>query len=63
VAEATESLDLNPVINMLERWRRVAAPASDAAAHKRMLERAGRLATGDNVPTEPWQATSRRLGL
>jgi hypothetical protein len=63
MAEATESLDLDPVIAMLERWRRVAVSAQDAPAHQRMLDRAERLASGQDLPTEDWQSNRRRLGL
>ncbi len=61
MAESTESLDLNPVIGMLERWRRVAVSAQESVAHERMLERAAQLAAGGDIPTESWQVLRRRL--
>jgi Family of unknown function (DUF6247) len=63
MADATENLDLTPVVDLLERWRRVAVSAHDSPAHERMLEHARRLNGGERLPTEPWPATARRLGL
>ncbi len=64
MAEATETLDLAAVLEMLERWRRVAwSSRDDLAAHRRMLEKASRLVAGEDVPTEPWSAVKARLGL
>ena len=63
MADATENLDLTPVVDLLERWRRVAASAQDAPAHQRMLDHARRLSAGELLPTEPWPTTARRLGL
>jgi hypothetical protein len=66
MAQATETLDLTAVLQLLERWRRVAASSRDARAHRRMLERADRLGhagTADEVPTEAWPVTRARLGL
>jgi hypothetical protein len=63
MAEATESLDLNPVIGMLERWRRVGVSAENTDAHGRMLDHAQRLAAREDIPTEEWQSVRRRLGL
>ncbi len=63
MAEATEGRDLTPVLQMLERWRRVALSSRDVQAHRRMLAMAERLREGSAVPTESWDATRRRLGL
>jgi hypothetical protein len=66
MAQATESLELTGVLQLLERWRRVAESARDAQAHRRMLRNAdllGRAGTGGEVATEPWSATRSRLGL
>jgi hypothetical protein len=63
MAEATEGRDLTPVLEMLERWRRVALSSQDAQAHRRMLTRADRVLEGAEVATEPWHETRRRLGL
>jgi hypothetical protein len=63
MSEATESRDLTPVLQMLERWRRVALSSRDAQAHRRMLAAAQRLREGGDTATEPWDVTRRRLGL
>ena len=52
MAEATENLDLNPVLDLLERWRRVARSAQDPEAHRRMLKHAAAINAGKTVPTE-----------
>ena len=63
MAEATEGRDLTPVLQMLERWRRIALSSRDVQAHRRMLAAAARLSEGIEVPTESWDATRRRLGM
>jgi hypothetical protein len=64
LAEAAETLDLSGVLDMLRRWQRVAWSAQDdPEAHRRMLERADQLAAGQDIATESWQETKRRLGL
>jgi hypothetical protein len=63
MAEATETLDLNPVLELLERWRRVAWSSQDPAAHQRMLDTAAALNAGEPVATESWQQVKARLGL
>lgn len=64
MADAAESLDLSGVLAMLERWRRVAwSIRDDPDAHRRMLENADRLSSGENVATVPWQQVKTRLGL
>jgi hypothetical protein len=64
MTEATESLDLTGVLQVLERWRRVAESSRDAAAHRRMLQHADDLTHGrGGVTTEPWPVTKARLGL
>jgi hypothetical protein len=63
MAVAIESRDLNPVWEMLERWRRVARVSEDPDAHRRMLETARRLQAGEHVPTTPWSEIKTRLGL
>ena len=63
MAEATETLDLNPVLVLLERWRRIAWSSADPVAHQRMLRNAARLEAGEGVPTESWSTTRARLGL
>jgi hypothetical protein len=61
--EATETLDLTPVLEMLERWNRVVLLSRDAERHRRMLDHAERLQRGEHLPTEPWSVTKARLGL
>jgi Family of unknown function (DUF6247) len=63
MTEATEARDLTPVLQMLERWRRVALSSRDEPAHRRMLDAAERLRVGGHTATESWDATRRRLGL
>jgi hypothetical protein len=66
MAQATETLDLTGVLQLLERWQRVGESSRDARAHRRMLERADRLGRGDTadeVSTEAWSVTRDRLGL
>jgi hypothetical protein len=66
MTRATETLDLTGVLQVLERWRRVAASSQDVQAHRRMLENAARLGhrdTAGEVSTEAWPVTRDRLGL
>jgi hypothetical protein len=66
MALATESLDLTGVLQLLERWRRVAESSRDAEAHRRMLRNAELLrnaSTASDVAAEPWSVTRDRLGL
>jgi Family of unknown function (DUF6247) len=63
MAQASDTLDLNPVLDLLERWRRFAWSAQDPVAHRRMLAAAARLDAGEDIPTEPWAETRRRLGI
>ena len=67
MAQATETLDLTGVLQLLERWQRVAESSRDVRAHRHMLECAAQLNRGDaaasEVSTEPWSVTRDRLGL
>jgi hypothetical protein len=66
MVQATESLELTGVLQLLERWRRVAESSRDAKAHRRMLHNAGLLGhatTADEVATEAWSVTLSRLCL
>jgi Family of unknown function (DUF6247) len=66
MAQATETLDLTGVLQLLERWRRIAESSRDAQAHRRMRENAARLShrdTAGEVSTEAWSVTRNRLGL
>jgi hypothetical protein len=61
--EAMETLDLTAVLEMLERWSRVALLSRDQERHRRMLDHAERLQRGEDLATEPWSVTKARLGL
>lgn len=63
MADATETLDLAGVLALLRRWQRVAWSSSDPHAHRRMLANADKLASGEDIATEPWSVTKARLGL
>ncbi|WP_285624329.1 DUF6247 family protein [Kineosporia sp. NBRC 101677] len=64
MAEATETLDLTPVLDMLTRWERVARMTDrDPDGHRRMLRTVERLKEGEEVPTVPWEQVKRGLGL
>jgi hypothetical protein len=63
MGEAMETLELTPVLEMLERWNRVALLSRDPERHRRMLDRAERLQRGEDLPMESWSAMKARLGL
>jgi hypothetical protein len=64
MADAAESLDLSGVLEMLERWRRVAWSSSDDPdAHRTMLDNAARLNAGEGVATVPSEQVKAHLGL
>ena len=62
MAEATESLDLTIVYEMLVRWRRVARSGADPEAHRRMLARADQVMNREPLDAEPWREARARLG-
>jgi hypothetical protein len=63
-AEATEALDLTPVLEMLRRWERVARlTVHDPQAHRRMLRTADALNAGEDVPMVSWERVRSELGL
>jgi hypothetical protein len=62
LAEAAESLDLACVLDTLEHWRRRAIMSADPQAYRRMLIRAVRLLSGEDVPEgEPLAQLKERL--
>lgn len=64
MAEATEALDLTPVLKMLSRWEKIARfTQHDPEAHRRALRMAAALNAGEDVPMRPWQEVKRELGL
>ena len=64
MAEATETLDLTPVLEMLRRWERVARLTThDLQAHRRMLRTADALNAGADVPMVSWARVGSELGL
>ena len=64
MAEATETLDLAPVLEMLGRWERVARlTRQDPQAHRRMLRTAAAVNAGEDVPMVSWDRVKGELGL
>jgi hypothetical protein len=64
MAEATETLDLTPVLAMLRRWERAARLTEhDPQAHRRMLRTAAALNAGEDVPMVSWDQVKGDLGL
>src|SRR5689334_21219529 len=64
MAEATESLDLTSVVEMLRLWERVARLTThDPQAHRRMLRTASALNCGEDVPMVSWDQVKGELGL
>ena len=64
MAEATETLDLTSVLEMLRRWERVAQLTEhDPQAHRRMLRTAAALNAGEDVPMVSWDQVKGELGL
>ena len=55
LAEAAGTLDLAGVLDVLRNWRHIAwiTQRHGADAHRRMLDAAGRLMAGQDVPTVP----------
>ncbi|MDX6738501.1 DUF6247 family protein [Actinocorallia sp. A-T 12471] len=51
MADATEDLDLAPVLEFIERWWRVAVLSRDPQRHRAALDVVARLDRGDPVPT------------
>ncbi len=52
LAEAAETLDLAGALDILEHWRRRAIMSADPQAYRRMLRRAARLLSGEDVPED-----------
>ncbi len=64
MADASETLDLTPVLEMLRRWDRVARLTEhDPQAHRRMLRTAVALNAGQDVPMAAWSQVKGELGL
>ena len=64
MAEATETLDLTSVLEMLRRWERVARLTThDPQAHRRMLRTAAAINAGEDVPMVSWDQVKGDLGL
>lgn len=61
---AREILDLTPLFETLESWRRTALLQSDRAEYARVVRRAAELLTGQPVPAdEPLSVTRTRAGM
>jgi uncharacterized protein YmfQ (DUF2313 family) len=64
MAEATETLDLTSVLEMLRRWERVARLTEhDRQGHRRMLRTAAAMNAGEDVPMVAWDQVKGELGL
>ena len=69
MASAAQTLDLGRVLVVLSTYRKIAeiTQRQGAAAHRRMLDQAGRLERGEEVPTMPGYIhkaeINARLGL
>ncbi|MEJ2861684.1 DUF6247 family protein [Actinomycetospora flava] len=62
--DARRSLDLTPVHQVVEDWRRVALVQADPVAFRRAVHRAAEIVTGEPVPCdEPFEVTRARAGL
>jgi Family of unknown function (DUF6247) len=63
LAEAARTLDLTGVLDVLRNWRHIAwiTQRHGADAHRRMLDAAGRLLAGENVPTVPGYVVEAEL--
>jgi Family of unknown function (DUF6247) len=62
LAEAAETLELACVLDTLEHWRRRAIMSADPQAYRRMLIRAARLLSGEDVSEdEPLNQLKERL--
>jgi hypothetical protein len=62
LGEAAETLELTCVLDTLEHWRRRAIMSADPQAYRRMLIRAARLLSGEDVPEdEPLAQLKERL--
>jgi hypothetical protein len=61
---ATETYDLAPVQDCLNRWWGAAVmTADDPDGYREAMETADRILAGEYVPTVPWEETAARLGL
>ena len=63
LSDAAEKLDLTALVDMLQRWQRIALSSRDETAHRHMLEHADKLDAGDEVETHPWGKVKARWGL
>ncbi len=62
LAEATDSLDLTGVLDILERWRCRAIVSADPTAYRNGLRRAAQLLSGEDMPEgESLAAVKERL--
>ena len=62
--EARRSLELEPVHDVIERWRRIAVLQTDPTAFRRSVRRAAELMTGEPTPDEePFEVTRSKAGM
>ncbi len=61
---ARSSLDLAPVLDLVERYRAIAIAHSDAEGFRRGVRRWAELLTGETVPEdEPFEVTRAKAGI
>ena len=64
IDEARASLELAPVVEVIERWRRIAILQTDPEAYRRTIRRAAELATGQPSPEdEPIEVSAAKAGM
>lgn len=62
--DARASLEIGGVLDVIERWRRIAVLQTDPAAYRHTMRRAAELATGEPSPEdEPLEVTCAKAGL
>lgn len=64
IDEARTSLELAPVVEVIERWRRIAILQTDPEAYRRTIRLAAELATGQPSPgDEPIEVSAAKAGM
>lgn len=64
IDEARTSLELSTVVEVIERWRRIAILQTDPEAYRRTIRRAAELATGQPSPEdEPIEVSALKAGM
>ncbi|MFI6046263.1 DUF6247 family protein [Nocardia sp. NPDC051321] len=61
---ARESLDLTELFRTVEHWRRTALLQSDRESYRRVVRKAAKLLTGEEIPDdEPLAVTRAKAGM